>query len=315
VKRFEEGVVVPAGAYPATDAGVAAFVAATGAPGILDVHVHAMPDRLQQAVWAYFDGLSDPPWPVTYRGDLEEREAVLASLGVRAHTALAYAHRPGMLGWLNDFTLGLAEDDNRVVPTFTMYPEDGVTDAVAEALARGGAVCKVHTQVSRYHLTDPRLDDAWRLLAEARTVVLAHVSAVYGVDGGAEYCGGAELEAFRRRHPDVTVVVAHLGLPDPDGSMWDLLERDERVYTDVSMALTDPPYPASSTDGDVTGGLERLRGRLGERLLFGSDFPTIPHAYAAQVRGLAGLGLDPAGLRAVLHDRACGLLAAAGWTP
>jgi uncharacterized protein len=313
VQRLTEGEVVPASAYPDTDDDVAPFVRATGAPGILDVHVHAMPERLQQAVWRYFDGLQDPPWPVTYRGDLDERARVLAGLGVRAHTALAYAHRPGMLDWLNGFTLGLADERPEVVPTFTLYPEDGVTDAVASALERGGAVCKVHAQLSRYHLTDPRLDDAWRLLAEARTVVVAHVSAVYGVDGGAEFCGGHALAAFRRRHPDVTVVVAHLGLPDPDGSMLDLLAHDEGVHADVSMALTDPPYGAAGGVPDEV--VTALRGPVADRLLFGSDFPTIPHAYAAQVRGLASLRLDPAGLRAVLHDRAAALLAAAGWTP
>ncbi|MFP5308992.1 MAG: amidohydrolase family protein [Actinomycetes bacterium] len=313
MERLTEGEVVPATAYPATDDDVAPFVRATGAPGILDVHVHAMPDRLQQAVWRYFDGLEDPPWPVTYRGDLDERARVLAGLGVRAHTALAYAHRPGMLDWLNGFTLGLADERPEVVPTFTLYPEDGVTDAVASALERGGVVCKVHAQLSRYHLTDPRLDDAWRLLAEARTVVVAHVSAVYGVDGGADFCGGDALAAFRRRHPDVVVVVAHLGLPDPDGSMLDVLAHDEGVHADVSMALTDPPFGAAG--GVSNEVVTALRGSVADRLLFGSDFPTIPHAYAAQVRGLAALRLDPAGLRAVLHDRAIALLATAGWTP
>jgi predicted TIM-barrel fold metal-dependent hydrolase len=34
--------------------------------------------------------------------------------------------------------------------------------------------------------------------------------------------------------------------------------------------------------------------------VFGSDFPTIPHAFAAQVSGLAALGLGEAWLRKVL---------------
>lgn len=307
---------LPPDRFPQSDEAVASFIADLGLPGIIDIHVHAMPERLQEAVWRYFDGLSEPPWPITYRDPLDERSATLRSLGVVGHTALAYAHREGMLDWLNDFTLGLAEADRRVIPTFTIYPEPGVTEAVERALARGGAVCKVHTQVSRYHLTDPALDDAWRLMAEARTLVVAHVSAVYGVDGGEEFCGGAALRALKERHPDVRVVVAHLGMPDPDGEMWDAIATLDDVWTDVSMALTDPMYGATG-DGEplAPASLDRLRGELADRLIFGSDFPTIPHAYAAQVRGLASLALDEEGLRAVLFDRAAALLADAGWTP
>lgn len=36
-------------AFPRTDAEVPAFLADLGLDGIVDLHVHAMPDRLQQA--------------------------------------------------------------------------------------------------------------------------------------------------------------------------------------------------------------------------------------------------------------------------
>jgi len=311
VQRLVEDEVVPVEAYPSRDEQVPAFLAAVGVPGIVDVHVHAMPDRLQQAVWRYFDALRDPPWPipVAYRGELDDRLARLRDLGVVAHSALAYAHRPGMLGWLNGFTLDLAERHPQVVPTFTIYPEDGVTEHVAAALGRGGAVCKVHTQLSRYLLDDPRLDGAWELMADARTLVVAHTSAVYGVDGGHETSGGAQVFRLRQKHPGVRLVLAHLGLPDPHGSQWDAIERLDEVWTDPSMVLTDPA-PEVMAGADVD--LPRLRALRG-KVLFGSDFPSVTQPYAAQVRGLAALRLDPAGLRAVLHDRAAALLADAGW--
>jgi uncharacterized protein len=76
------------------DADVAAYVASLGLPGIVDLHVHFMPQRLQEKVWAHFDRL-DPPWPVLYRTGEAERLSLLGKLGVRHHTALAYAYRPG----------------------------------------------------------------------------------------------------------------------------------------------------------------------------------------------------------------------------
>ena len=307
---FPEGEQVALGDYPSSDAEVRGFLDRLGLPGIVDVHVHAMPDRLQQAVWRYFDALEDPPWPVAYRDDLEARLATLRELGVVAHTALAYAHKPGMLEWLNDFTLGLAVDQPQVVPTFTLYPEDGVTDVVARALSRGGAVCKVHTQLSRFTLDDPRLDDAWRLCSEARTLVVAHTSKVYGVDGGDATSGPAQIRRVRERHPELRLCIAHLGLPDPDGGHWDAIQELPGVWTDPSGVLVEPP-----TQVAPGGMVDRagVRERLADHVVFGSDFPSIPHTFAAGLRGLAHLGLTPAGLRAVLHDRAADLLVEAGW--
>jgi uncharacterized protein len=47
--------------------------------------------------------------------------------------------------------------------------------------------------------------------------------------------------------------------------------------------------------------VQRLAG-LGDQIAFGSDFPTIPQAVAAQLSGLAALGLGDAWLRGVLWD-------------
>jgi uncharacterized protein len=294
---------LPRDAFPTEDGEVTGFVRGLGLPGIVDVHVHLLPHRLQEAVWAYFDRLDDPPWPVTYRDDEVTRLATLRDLGVVAHTALAYAHKPGVAAWCNEHTLAAAERHPQVVPTFTFHAEDEAEAYVDAAIARGGRVAKVHLQVGRFHTTDPRLAPVWARLAAERIPAVVHASAVYGVDGGGEFCGPHAIRRLLEAHPDLLVVVAHLGMPDLDGFL-DLADEVPALRLDTSMALTDPLY------GDATftpQQLDRLAG-LTDRLLFGSDFPTIPHRYAAQVRGLAMLGLDEPGLRAVLHDNAADLL-------
>jgi hypothetical protein len=210
-----------------------------------------------------------------------------------------------MLRWLNDFTLGLAEEHAQVVPTFTLFPEPDVTAEVARCLAAGGQVVKVHLQVGRFHATEPLLDEAWGLLAAARTPIVVHASAVYGVDGGEAYCGADGLRALLDRHPGLRLVVAHLGMPTYD-EFLDLAEEHPELRMDTAMVLTDPAYGEDARRAEDR--IDRLRG-IADRLLFGSDFPTIPHRYAAQVRGLATLGLDDASLRWLLHDHAAGLLA------
>lgn len=290
-------------AFPSSDEEVAPFVRDLGLDGIVDVHTHAMPARLQRAVWDYFDGLDDPPWPVSYRQDLEDRIALLRRLGVVRHTALAYAHRPGMLRWLNDFTLRLADEHDDVVPTFTLYPEEGVAGEVARCLEAGGRVVKVHLQVSRFATTDPRLTDAWGLLERARTPIVLHASAVYGVDGGEAWCGADRVRDLLDAHPGLVLVIAHLGMPQYEEFLA-LAEDTPSLHLDTAMMPTDPVYADERYPLELR---DRLRAIV-DQLVFGSDFPTIPVPYAAAVRGLAMLELDDEGLRALLHDRAASLI-------
>lgn len=294
--------VITSDDFPRRDEDVAPFVRSLGLPGLFDVHVHLLPHRLQEAVWRFFDGLDDPPWPVRYRDDEATRLATLTELGVVRHTALAYGHRPGVASWCNQHTLDAADTHPQIVPTFTFHAEPDAPADVAHALDRGGRIAKVHLQVGRFHTTDPMLDEVWPQLVAAGVPVLIHASAVYGVEGGEEFCGPHALRALLERHPDLQLIVAHLGLPDLEGFLR-LAEEAPTVRMDTAMVLTDPSYLVEVPDAMVP----RLRA-IADRLLFGSDYPTIPHRYAAQVRGLAQLELDETQLRGLLHDNAAALL-------
>lgn len=279
------------------DEDVPAFVESLAIPGLFDVHVHFLPPRLQRAVWDHFDRLT-PDWPVHYRHDEATRLATLRRLGVRRHTALAYAHKPGMLAWLNRHTLDLAaRHPEQVVPTFTLYPEPGVTEAVAAALDAGGACVKVHLQVGKFHVGDPLLDEAWSLLERAATPIVLHAGAVADGSGGEEWCGAAPVRRLLERFPGLRLVIAHLGAPEYDAFLA-FAEDHPLVCLDTAMALTDPEYLGESPDVR-----DRLAA-LGDRVLFGSDFPTIPHAFVAQVRGLVRLGLGDEWLRRVFWENA-----------
>jgi predicted TIM-barrel fold metal-dependent hydrolase len=283
------------------DQDVAAYAAALGLPGIVDVHVHFMPERVQTKVWAHFDRL-DPPWPIVYRAGEAERLATLASLGVRHHTALAYAHRAGMAAWLNEHTLALAAAHPAVIGSFTFYPEPGVEAEVERALAAGGRVAKVHLQVGRFHALDPLLDPVWAELARRRVPVVLHAGAVPDGSGGEEFCGAGKVAGLLDRFPELVLVVAHLGAPD-FGDFLALAEAAPTLRLDTAMVFGGPQsigaFPARL--------VERLGG-LGERVLFGSDFPSVAWPFAGQVGGLAGLGLGDEWLRAVLWRNGARLL-------
>lgn len=285
---------------PTDDGDVPRFLADLGLPGIVDVHVHFMPEQVQSKVWQRFDSL-EPAWPITYRTGPEERLETLRALGVHRHTALAYAHREGMAAWLNEHTLSLAASEPQVVPTFTLYPEEGVDEYVASALARGGRCVKVHLQVGKFDANDPRLDEVWRELERRRLPIVVHAAAVPDGSGGERWCGPRPIERLLVRFPGLVLVIAHAGAPQLE-EFLNLVEQSDTLYLDTAMVQPDPPYLWSYPE-DL---LPRFTA-LG-RVAFGSDFPSIPHPYAAQVRGIAGIAPDADWLRRVLWTTPSGLL-------
>ncbi len=278
-----------------------------GLPGLFDVHVHLLPPPVMRKVREQFDTagpLIGRPWPLVYRGDDDELVTRLRALGVRRFSALPYAHRPGIAGYLNGWAAELADAVPEVMRSATLYPEDGVTSYVADLLAAGTAVFKVHVQVGAFDLVDPRLDDAWGMIADAATAVVIHANS--GPVGN-EHTGPGPMRALMERHPTLTVVLAHLGAPDYDDFLA-IAEDYPRVHLDTTMAFTDffeemAPFPRELHP--------RLRGLgLDGKVLLGSDFPNIPYAYAHQLEALERLELGEDWLRAVCWENAVRLFGA-----
>jgi predicted TIM-barrel fold metal-dependent hydrolase len=279
-----------------TDADVSAWWSGLGLPGLYDVHVHFLPPPVLRRVREQFDNagpLIGRPWPLTYRGDDDERLAQLRTLGVRRFGALPYAHRPGIASYLNDWAAGFSEAHPDVMRCATFYPEDGVGDYVNDLVEAGTDVFKVHVQVGDFDLLDPMLDDAWGTLADAGTPVVIHANSGPVPN---RHTGPEPMRALMKRHPRLTAVLAHMGAPDYEEFMG-IAEDFERAHLDTTMAFTDffeemAPFPAR-----LTARLQAL-GTAG-KVLLGSDFPNIPYPYAHQLESLERLDLGDEWLRGV----------------
>ncbi|MEU4470979.1 amidohydrolase family protein [Micromonospora sp. NPDC023888] len=295
---------VPEPPPPAADAWVPEFWRGLGLPGLADVHVHFLPPRLLRRIWAYFDAagpLVGTEWPIRYRWSDAERVAYLHRLGVRAFSALAYAHRPGMAADLNRWSLDFARVTPGCLPSATFFPEPDAPAYVEAALADGARVFKVHVQVGGFAPTDPALDQVWGMLSDAGVPVVVHAG---HAPVGTAHTGPEQFGELLARHPRLPAVVAHLGAPDYLAFM-DLAEAYERVRLDTTMAFTPffeqfVPFPDDE--------LPRLRELgLSGKVLLGSDFPNIPYPYADQLTGLARLELGDDWLRAVCWHNAAAL--------
>ncbi len=286
-----------------TDAEVPAVWRGLGLPGLIDLHVHFMPKSVLDKVWAYFDAagpLTGTAWPIAYRTQEQDRLDRLRALGVRAFPSLVYPHKPGMAAWLNSWAADFAAHESDVLHTATFYPEPGAAAYVRTALEAGARVFKSHVQVGAYDPRDPLLDDVWGSLAEAAVPVVVHCG---GGPVPGPFTGPEPFGEVLARHPRLTAVIAHLGMPEY-AQFLELADRYERVHLDTTMAFTDftearMPFPSE------------LRPRLvdlADRVVLGSDFPNTPYPFAHQIEALLRLDLGDDWLRAVLHDNAAHLL-------
>jgi uncharacterized protein len=293
------------------DADVPAYWKGLGLPGLVDCHVHVMPQRLLDRVWAYFDGVGPREgldWPITYRWPQERRLEHLRAMGVRAFPTLLYAHKAGMAESLNDWCRDFARDQRQdghddVVPSMTFFPEPGVTGYVDRAVREGARIVKLHVQVGGFDPRDPVLDATWGLLADAGVPVVVHTGS--GPMPGT-FTGPGPFGEVLVRHPTLTAVVAHLGMPEYD-EFLDLVERYPNVHLDTTMAFVDfwgGPDVQTGLARSLADRLDRVR----DRVVLGTDFPNIPYRYGQQLVALRRTGLDDDWLRAVLWDNGARLL-------
>ena len=283
-------------APPADDDDVPRYWRELGLPGLVDAHVHFLPPRMQAKVWQFFaDAQANygADWPIAYAlPDDDERLQILERLGVRAFPTLPYPHKPGMAVWLNDWSRAFADGRLQVLQSATFFPEPEAPAYVAEALDAGARVFKVHVQVGGFDPRHSLLAPVWARLEETGTPVVIHCGS--GPRPGA-HTGPEPVAELLERHPRLQLVIAHLGMPEYR-QFLDLAERYERVHLDTTMFATD--FTEQLMPFDPADLLRLVAVR--DKVLLGSDFPSIPYPYAHQLQALHRLGLGEDWLRAVL---------------
>lgn len=290
-----------------TDARVPDVWGELGLPGLADIHVHFMPERVLTKVRAYFAHAGDHygrDWPVHYLGDEPTRLSQVRALGLRGIPSLCYPHKPGMAAWLNTWCAEFAARVPDAVHSATFYSEPEAATYVPAALDAGARLFKAHVQVGAYDPTDPLLDPVWGALTDAAVPVVVHAGSGPLVG---EHTGPGPIAEVMRRFPRLTLVMAHLGMPEYD-AFADLAVAYPNVHLDTTMAATDfveafAPMPA---------GYRKRLADLSDRVVLGADFPNIPYPYAHQIEALVRLELGDEWLRSVLWRNGARLMGLSG---
>ncbi|WP_278256694.1 amidohydrolase family protein [Nocardioides convexus] len=283
---------------------VRAFWEALGLPGLMDLHVHFLPPNIQRAVWAVFDEAGPKigrPWPIRYRQSHEERVALLREFGVRAFPTHPYAHKPGVASYLNDWSREFAATAPDILRSATFYPEPEAASYVAEGIADGVRMFKIHLQVGEFVADDPLLDPVWGVLEDAGTPVTVHAGS--GPVGNA-FTGPDSVARLLRRFPRLCLVIAHMGAPEYDDFLV-LAETYANVHLDTTMVFTDffdegGAYPAEPPAA--------VGGPPGRRCCSARTSRPFPTRTTTRLTGLARLDLGDDWLRDVCWHNAVRLL-------
>ncbi|MEP7132341.1 MAG: amidohydrolase family protein [Acidobacteriota bacterium] len=255
---------------------------------IIDSHVHLLPERLAAKIRRFFEERGAPP--LLYPHDPDAARQALVSAGIGRCWTLPYAHRGGVASGLNRWMAEAFLNDPFVVPGATVHPDDDVPSVVSEAVHLELPVFKLHCSVGAFAPDDPRLDPLWAAVSEGGQPVVVHGGSA--PEGTASPGEVAAIGKTAERWPDARIIVAHFGSPSERDTL-DLLARSRSVFADTTPVVADPIR--------VSG--KEIRG-FEDRILFGSDTPTVAVTIEDSLARVRGWGLSPADEALILGGNA-----------
>lgn len=260
---------------------------------MIDVHTHLHPPRLFAAIRRWFAERSS--WQLAHPTEPAAVAAALRDEGVERFVFCSYAHRPGMAREINAW-LGQTSRDlgGFGLPLATVHLDDPDYLAVLRtALADGCIGLKIHEDVQRCAVDDPRFAPVYDALTATSGFVLAHVGPIPWSRDTRD--GPARVAAVLARHPRLRFVVAHMGVPDTL-AYFDLTTRFANLFIDTTMAFASDDLRTDAGPAQISA----VRGSI----VYGSDYPNIPYAYATDLAAIAALGLGAATERAIFTENA-----------
>jgi len=265
-------------------------------PDVIDAHVHLFPDNLFESIWQWFEKYG---WPIRYQLRSPEIIEFLLSRGVSRIVGLHYAHRPGVARGLNAYMAKLCRNFPQLTGMATVFPgEDNACQILADAFDNGLSGVKLHCHVQCFDMLGPAMHAIYALCAQNQKPLIMHVgrepkSPAYPCDPYA-LCSADKLERVIMTYPGLRVCVPHLGA-DEFESYCRLLETYDNLWLDTTMTLSDYlPFDD----------IPKLAEMRADRIIFGSDFPSLPYAWDREIKQVGRLNLSPERLSGLLYQNA-----------
>lgn len=216
--------------------------------------------------------------------------AYWAATGGEDVVSIVFGGKARLTGvWVDDAEVAarVARDPSRTIGFMSLDPtqpgwEEEMRDGRERLGLRG---VKLLPMYAGFYPQDDRLEPLWRYAAEHRLPVLFHTGTTF-VSGAPIDCTlPRHLDAVAIRHPEVKMILAHLGHPY-EGETVAVIRKHPNLFADVS-ALFYRPWQLFHSLMLVH------EYNVWDKLLFGTDFPVTTVAETvAGLRSLCEVRLD-----------------------
>lgn len=267
---------------------------------MIDSHCHIYPGKIaKKAVGAtdMFYGTDS-----LFCGVSEELLSEGEKSGYDAFVVQSVATSEKQVESINSFIRGTEKNGKgRIFGLGTLYPGgENTKKAVEQILSLGLHGVKLHPDIQRFYIDDPKVDEIYSLCEDCNLPILMHMGdARYG------YSDPERLAAVAKKFPRLKVVAAHLG----GWSVWEkavkTLAGKENIMFDLSScvrtekrteALGNIPYLSEKRFGEIIGEYGT------DRVLFGTDYPM--WSLSDEINAFLALGLSEKDNRMILSENA-----------
>jgi hypothetical protein len=269
---------------------------------VIDAHVHVFPPKMFQALKSWFD---ENAWEFMKENTAEGFIQAQFDRGAAGLLLMPYAHRPGMADWLNEFNADLIRRYPHTAGMAAIHPQDENPREILKRAFEELGLCgiKMHCHVKGIAPDDPSMFPIYEAALEHDRVVNMHAGRepaldAYGYDVHT-VSGVDRVENALRRYPELKLVIPHLGFDETE-RFCELLDEYPNLYLDTAMTMSD----VFVVDYDREQLIEHA-----DRILYGTDYPHIPHAIETELKTLLALDLGEPALKQILFENASNLFA------
>ena len=271
----------------------------------IDMHSHFFPPQIFRAIWDFFEATDEKGyiqgWPIKYKLTTEKLVKFLESKNVVAYTTYNYAHNIGVANFINEWTKGFVENHEKAIPFGCVWPGDKDRNEYVLKLfdEYNFLGIKIQPLVQNFYPNDKRMHDIYKLIVDKGKWFTLHAGTAPYTN---KYLGYDTFIKLIENFPNMNIIVAHMGIYEYK-KFFDLLDKYENLYLDTAMVYI-PNYIFEKWQRKIELPKPAELLSYQDRILFGSDFPSIPYDYELSTSKLFELELPKSFYKDIFYNNA-----------
>jgi predicted TIM-barrel fold metal-dependent hydrolase len=271
---------------------------------VIDFHIHYIRREMLNSTWLEYLAEMNPEYYADIENFADHPEALTAYLdsqGVESAVILPEC-APATSGHVpTEEVIAYCRGQERLFPFASINPNmHSNTASRLEAYVKEGGVrgLKLHPSYQFFYPNEARLYPLYEKAQEFRIPIVFHIGSSIFKGTRLKYCDPIFLDDIAVDFPDLTIIMAHSGR----GFWYDACFFLSRLHKNVYMDITGlPPHRLLTYFPELE--------KNADKVIFGSDWPTMPADIGQNVAAIQSLSLNESALEAILYGNASRVLA------